>query len=241
MASCLNPTQWGRCRKCSACKDYRLRSWLLRMLLEAQLYDSDQVTFLTLTYSDDNLPGTPEAAKRQFQLWLKRLRKFFGDGTLRYVAALESGSRGSKRFHWHCILYGLRFNADNRHHIFRKWGNGFIDWKPASGGRMSYVLKYIIKGNKFLMSRRPGIGDGMIEHINKMIDGLSQVEKDKLIANQRAMHFVDLSLGIADDKKLFSITTLRQGGYYYPLHDFLKKRLRKFKASQPKGEYYGKA
>lgn len=230
MASCLNPTQWGRCRKCSACKDHRIRSWLLRMLLEAQLYEKDQVSFLTLTYKDDCLPSSEEDAKVQLQKWFKRLRKVINsEFNIRYVAALEKGTKGTRRFHWHCILFGLRFNTPNRQLLYNAWGKGFIDWKPANGGRMAYVLKYIIKGGKFLMSRRPGIGYGMIEHINKMIDGLSRAEKNKIIAKQRPTEFVDRVLGINDPKKLFGITTLRQGGYYFPLHEFLKKRLHKFK------------
>lgn len=246
MPKCSNPSYYGRCRKCDACLQTRLRSWLLRMMLEAMLYDSDRVTFLTLTYNDKNLPGDEKLSKESVQKFFKRLRKLF-DVKIRYVAALERGTQFTMRYHWHAIIYGIRFTSTNRHFIEKAWGNGFIHWKPSTPGRMSYVLKYVIKGGKFLMSRRPGIGDGMIFSLNKTLASLSKEELDKL-ALSRDMSYVinkfviknkfDPLTGTYSDREEIKIATgrdfhqkaktlqsLRVGGFYYPLHDFIKKRI----------------
>lgn len=239
---CSNPTVYGACRKCEACLNNRVRQWQLRLILEAMLYDSDQTTFLTLTYKPECLPASEDDAKDQLQKWLKRLRKNLNsESHIRYVAALEQGSNSTKRYHWHCILYGLRFTAVNKHFLSKCWGLGFIDWKPATHGRMSYVLKYVIKGGKFLMSRRPGIGAGMLEALDKMISGLSVAEVSKLRNNADRQlllkkFFISHSRitgresvahkpGGAFLKESRTVTALRVGGFYFPLHRYLKERL----------------
>lgn len=186
MAKCTNPSYFGPCRRCPACLKSRLRRWLFRMILEAQLYDPDKVTFCTFTYRSEDLPATERDAKEQMQKFLKRLRKVFNlPGNIRYVMALEKGTQATRRFHWHGIIYGLRFSGINRDILERSWSHGFIQWKPSTPGRMAYVLKYVIKGNKFLMSRNPGIGDGMIQAINETLAQLSPIEMDKLLQQDR--------------------------------------------------------
>lgn len=244
MPKCISPTAYGRCRKCEPCLATRLRSWLLRMILEAMLYDDDQVTFCTFTYAPAFLPESEDIAKHQLQKFFKRLRKSFNLSThVRYVAALEKGTQGTKRFHWHAILYGLRFTSVNKHFLSNAWGQGFIEWKPATAGRMAYVLKYVIKGGKFLMSRRPGLGAGMIYSINLSLSKLSQEERYKLAdARERsylANKFMIEKFGtenweVQKVKPIFgreylkranTIQSLRIGGFYYPLHDYIKRRL----------------
>lgn len=225
MAKCRRPTLYGRCRKCDACLETRQRAWLLRMLMEAMLYDPSEVTFLTLTYAPENLPESEVLAKRSLQLWLKRLRRELGAKSLRYVAALEKGSQATRRYHWHAILYGVRFTAVNKHVIRRSWANGFIEWKPATPARMSYVLKYVIKGGKFLMSRRPGIGEGMIESLNQMIDTLSPGERAKLDGRAELLRFCN-SYFNQHSRRSRTISALQVGKFYYPIHDYYRRRLR---------------
>lgn len=219
MAKCRKPKKYGiaeyPCLKCPECLERRQRSWLLRMLLESYQYETDEVTFLTLTYAPENLPEDADQAKRQVQLWLKRLRKEL-DIPIRYVAALEVGEQGTRRFHWHVILYGFRFTSINKQVLRDKWANGFIDWKPSTPGRMSYVLKYVIKGGKFLMSRKPGIGALMLPALQSLIDGLRPEEVSKLRGPIR-------SLFSPTEKK--TLSCLRAGGYDYPVHRYLKERL----------------
>lgn len=227
MGRCVKPTKWGRCRKCKECLQSRLRSWQFRMLLEAMLYDADQTTFLTLTYKNECLPPDEDTAKRSFQKWLKRLRKVVNsEFDVRYVAALEKGTQGTQRYHWHCILYGVRFTSFNRQLLSDSWRNGFLDWKPATPGRMAYVLKYVIKGGKFLMSRRPGLGAGMIEYLNKTIDSLKPAEIEKLNYNHDSVNYlIRRKWGLQENE--IQVNCFQIGGYHFPLHAYIKKLIRR--------------
>jgi len=77
-------------------------------MLESYLHDS--ASFVTLTYSDENLPFSedmyPILCKRDVQLWLKRLRKRFANKEIRYYLAGEYGPK-TRRPHYHVILFGL--------------------------------------------------------------------------------------------------------------------------------------
>lgn len=236
MADCVDPTKYGRCRKCQACIDNRISSWVLRLVLESFLYEKSYVTTATLTYRNDCLPGSDKEAKQQFQKFMKRLRKDLGIGVVRYFAALEKGSQTS-RYHWHVIFYGIPFNHLTREYVSKKWGHGFVRrFEPVrSPAGMRYAAKYALKDRCYLASRRPPLGDGMIDNINETIDSLSPYEKAKIIAGQDPTYFIDKQLVnamtgcvIADEGRLFTLQSLKLGGVYYPLHDFLKKRLRRF-------------
>lgn len=236
MAQCLEPTKYGRCRKCKACKENHSNSWVLRMHLESLLYSKNYVTTATLTYRNEDLPASDEEAKKQFQKFMKRLRRDLGFN-VRYFAALEKGTQ-TFRYHWHVIFFGMPFNHLSREYIKDKWGHGFVRrFEPVrSSGAMAYAAKYALKDKCYLMSRKPALGDGMIDSINKTIDQLSRSEKDKLISNQAPYHFIDKEIfntetgrTLEDKDRLFTITTLRLNGYYYPLHQYIKSRLHRFK------------
>lgn len=246
MPKCLSPSFYGRCRKCEACLKTRLRSWVFRMMLEAMLYPPNYTTFLTLTYRNSDLPGDDDQAKEQLQKFFKRVRREMmgesgkGKSGLRYVAGLEKGTKGTCRYHWHIILYGFPIGLVNKHFLAKKWTHGFIDWLPSNPRRMSYVCKYAIKGGLFLMSRRPGIGDGMIDILNKTIDGLSQEElkkvRDRSSRNYLINKYLMAKSPILEKETVVvvnpyasvarTVSGFKIGGYYFPLHDFLKKRLR---------------
>lgn len=237
MADCINPTGYGRCRKCQACIDNRISSWVLRLVLESYLYEKSFVTTATLTYRNEDLPSSDAEAKLQFQKFMKRARKELKAGEIRYFAALEKGTETS-RYHWHVIFYGIPFNRITREYISEKWGHGYVRrFEPVrSPGAMRYAAKYALKDKCYLASRRPPMGDGMIDSINQTIDSLLVTEKAKIISQQQVTYFVDKQLEnsligcvVADEGRLFTLTSLKLGGVYYPLHDFIKKRLRRFR------------
>lgn len=212
---CLNPTPWGACRKCDPCVERRIRSWVLRMKLESMSYDGRSTTYLTLTYDNDHLPSTGIEAKESLQLFFKRLRKSLGVRSIRYVSALEQGSTGTYRYHWHCILYGLSFSLSNEILLRKQWANGFIDWKLAEPGNMAYTLKYAIKGGVFLMSRRPGIGSAAIKSLNDTIRSLSVNELNALLMQKYGLRgFVNKTLG-----------HLKMGKYFYSIDRYFRDRL----------------
>lgn len=108
------------CGKCIGCRMDYSRQWADRMMLELQQHDS--AYFLTLTYDDIHVPRSvyadPETGeahtsltlrKRDFQLFMKRLRKHFPDDKLRFFACTEYGGQ-TFRPHYHVIVFGLHLN-----------------------------------------------------------------------------------------------------------------------------------
>ena len=108
------------CGKCIGCRLDYSRQWANRMMLELELHDS--AYFVTLTYDDLHVPRTMYAdpdtgealqaltlCKRDFQLWMKRLRKEYVDDNIRYFAAGEYGSQ-TARPHYHAIVFGLHLD-----------------------------------------------------------------------------------------------------------------------------------
>ena len=127
------------CGRCIGCRLDYSRKWADRLL--AELTCHDKACFITLTYSTENLPKRNEYTdpvtgevlpsprhplnKEHVQLFMKRLRKKFGNG-IRFYAVGEYGSEENTcRPHYHIILFGVDF-ADDRQFHFNK--NGFAHW-----------------------------------------------------------------------------------------------------------------
>ena len=107
------------CGKCIGCRLEYSRQWANRCMLELQYHKSSY--FVTLTYDDEHVPigyyadpSTGEAKesmtlrKRDFQLFMKRLRKQTGQD-LRFFMAGEYGSQ-TFRPHYHAIIFGLELD-----------------------------------------------------------------------------------------------------------------------------------
>jgi len=69
-------------------------------------------SFVTLTYDDDHLPDGGSLCLRDFQLFLKRLRRFAAPDRVRFFHCGEYGEKFS-RAHYHALLFGFDF-ADKR-------------------------------------------------------------------------------------------------------------------------------
>lgn len=78
------------CGQCIGCRLERSRQWALRCVHEASLYERN--SFITLTYNPQNLPKSTSLEKADFQKFMKRLRKRFGDG-IRYYHCGEYGEQ----------------------------------------------------------------------------------------------------------------------------------------------------
>lgn len=92
------------CNQCMACRLRRKREWTHRIMLEASLHPVN--CFVTLTYSDENLPEGESLEPRHIQLFWKRLRKQC-EATgrrLRYYSVGEYGD-GTLRPHYHAIVF----------------------------------------------------------------------------------------------------------------------------------------
>uniref|UniRef100_A0AAU8AUZ5 Replication initiator protein n=1 Tax=Dulem virus 151 TaxID=3145628 RepID=A0AAU8AUZ5_9VIRU len=108
------------CGQCIGCRIEYSRQWANRCMLELEYHDS--AYFITLTYDNEHIPITYYAdsetgealpagtlCKRDFQLFMKRLRKAFLDDHIRFFMCGEYGD-DTFRPHYHAIIYGLHLN-----------------------------------------------------------------------------------------------------------------------------------
>ncbi|UPW41980.1 replication initiator protein [Dipodfec virus RodF1_50] len=167
----LHPTEIP-CGKCSGCRMDYARSWADRCMLELEYHSS--AYFVTLTYNDEHLPLSgftdedtgeflPAATllKRDFQLFMKRLRKRFGEG-IRFFAAGEYGTT-TFRPHYHAILFGIKlddlalwrraidsgiqddFTYRTSPTLEKIWGNGFVCVADVTWETCAYTARYVMK------------------------------------------------------------------------------------------------
>lgn len=112
----------------------------------------DNASFVTLTYSDNNLPDNGSLVKADLQKFVKRLRKNIGDRRIKYFAAGEYGD-STNRPHYHAILFGVGLSEEDKMIVMASWP--FCDWTQPSIRKKSfgaaeadsirYVCQYIDK------------------------------------------------------------------------------------------------
>ncbi len=169
------------CGQCQGCRLERSRQWAIRCVHEAQLHK--QNSFITLTYSPENLPEDGSLCLEDWQKFAKRLRHRMGP--FRFFHCGEYGEV-NMRPHYHACIFGHDFIADRglwrndgKNDLFRSpmldsiWGLGFATVGALSFKSAAYVARYVMKkatgpmaAAKYgarrpeyvTMSRRPGIG-----------------------------------------------------------------------------------
>lgn len=130
------------CGKCYACRQNRVREWTIRLIHEYTTSFADkQIYFITLTYNNENLKD-PSLDYRDFQLFMKRLRKFYKGDKIKYMVVGEYGFK-SYRKHFHAIIFGMTKVDEND--IHNLWDKGFVNVKKADFNACHYLLKYSFK------------------------------------------------------------------------------------------------
>lgn len=191
---CLNPLVLPKvgpvpCGQCVACRLNYARQWSIRIMDEAKM--SKKSCFLTLTYDEEHLPANRSIAKREVQLFLKRLRKAVAPDKIRFFASGEYGEH-YQRPHYHLALFGIDVDSPvfvDRHYSAKRkvfyarmpvWSNGFVAVGHLTVDSANYIAGYMVKKIKgkdakdhykklgiepefALMSRRPGIGQTFLE------------------------------------------------------------------------------
>lgn len=173
------------CGQCLGCRLDWAADWALRCEKEAKLWPEN--SFITLTYNDEELPigatTRSTVSKREFQLFMKRLRKELGEG-IRYFASGEYGETND-RAHYHALLFNCSFadrmpwRVSRGHQLYRSptleklWPYGFSTIGAVNFQTANYVARYVVKKLRgslamtqyadreppfVLMSRNPGIG-----------------------------------------------------------------------------------
>lgn len=177
------------CGQCIPCRLNYARQWSIRIMDEAKM--SKKSCFLTLTYDEDHLPANRSVAKREVQLFLKRLRKAVAPDKIRFFASGEYGEH-YQRPHYHLALFGIDVDSPvfvDRHYSPKRkvfyarmpvWSNGFVAVGHLTVDSANYIAGYMVKKIKgkdakehyknlgiesefALMSRRPGIGGDFLE------------------------------------------------------------------------------
>lgn len=157
------------CGRCIGCLLDRSLSWAVRCEHEAQFHQDNW--FLTLTFSDEYLPGDFSLRSWHLQDFWKRVRNqleleadffdgpFFEAPRMKYYAAGEYGSENF-RPHYHAIVFGLPLKSlgdlsyhasSNKFTLYRStwlerlWPWGFSAVSEMSFETAAYVARYCTK------------------------------------------------------------------------------------------------
>lgn len=93
------------CGQCIGCRLRYSRNWAIRCMQESLSFENN--CFITLTYRPEKLPPGGTLVLRDFQLFMKRLRKKYGAG-IRVAYCGEYGDLKG-RPHYHALLFNLDF------------------------------------------------------------------------------------------------------------------------------------
>lgn len=145
------------CGQCIGCRLERSRQWAIRCMHEAQLHDEN--SFITLTFSPEALASRDNPMSldvRDYQLFMKRLRKRFPDKKIRFFHCGEYGEK-YYRPHYHACLFGLDFpdkelfKVVNGNRLYTScilsdlWPFGFSTIGDVTFESAAYVARYIMK------------------------------------------------------------------------------------------------
>lgn len=142
------------CGQCIGCRLERSRQWAMRCVHEASLWENN--CFLTLTYSDANLPSDGSLNKRHWQLFMKKLRKRFSGSTIRFYMCGEYGDSFSNP-HFHACIFGFDFpdkelfstkhgvNLSRSSILESLWPYGFSTIGDVNFESAAYVARYVLK------------------------------------------------------------------------------------------------
>jgi len=141
------------CNNCPACVSRKKKELRSRILFEHD-YSSTSSSFVTLTYSQENLPETNifptgNVSRADTTLFLKRFRKNYthkyGYKKIRYYLTAEYGSPlNSFRPHYHLIMFDLDpVKVENI--LKTSWTLGHTRTDPFKSAHASYVAGYTLK------------------------------------------------------------------------------------------------
>jgi len=183
------------CGQCIGCRIDRSRSWAIRCVHEAQLYDDN--CFITLTYRNEDLPWDGSLDVKHFQDFMKRLRRHFETQEIRFFHCGEYGEK-NLRPHYHACLFNIKFEdqtlfkQSNGNDIFtsntltKLWPFGFstignVTWQSAG-----YCARYIMKKLNGNAANEPGEdGTTHYENLDKETGEIIQLKKEYTTMSRR--------------------------------------------------------
>ena len=190
---------------------------------------------LTLTYNNEHLPESFEAAEHELQLYIKRLKRFARkyDLEVKYISVTGEGKR-EKRLHHHLIISG----DIPRHKMVELWqGKGYVDDKTLQFDKFGveaysrYIVEHITenraKGRKTTYHRSRNLSEP-VEHISSRRLTKRQIEymahhTDFTSAQQLYPDYEFIEPAAGKDIFLNDVN----GNYYFLLRDYKPQNLRK--------------
>lgn len=197
-------------------------------------------SFITLTYSDQNLPlnsdGSPDLAPKDLQDWLKRFRKEIEPLRVRYYAVGEYGDL-SERPHFHAAVfgwpscrlgqtdYGFARNYDGPPRcctwcrtIHDTWARGRILSGTLEVSSAQYIAGYVTKkmtkkDDARLNGRHPEFARMSLR------PGIGAKAMDNVVATFQQFNLEDREADVP--------SALRHGSRLLPLDRYLRRRMRK--------------
>lgn len=172
------------CGQCVGCRLNYSRQWAIRLIHENQMHENS--CFITLTFNQESLNkrDNPDSLQvRDFQLFMKRLRKKHPQKNIRFFHCGEYGEKNN-RPHYHALIFNHDF-SDRK--LFREknniklytsreleqlWPYGFSTIGDVTFQSSAYVARYIMKKQK---------GKNAKEHytnIDKDTGEVSQIEPE---------------------------------------------------------------
>lgn len=142
------------CGQCVGCRLERSRQWATRCMHEASLWPDN--CFVTLTYDNAHVPSDGGLHYRDFQLFMKRLRRSKPNQVIRYYMCGEYGENYG-RPHFHAILFNCSLGnlsvlqrTGSGSMLFRSpelealWPYGYSSIGEVTFESAAYVSRYIM-------------------------------------------------------------------------------------------------
>lgn len=142
------------CGQCVGCRLERSRQWAVRCVHEASQHEEN--AFITLTYGPEHLPSNHSLRPRDFNLFMKRLRKRIGT-KIRYFHCGEYGDK-EQRPHYHALIFGYDFpdktlwrETRDGHRLYMSkllddtWNMGISVIGNVTFESAAYTARYIMK------------------------------------------------------------------------------------------------
>lgn len=135
----LNNSEQVPCGQCINCRINTRRKWTGRLIAES--YGHQESTFVTLTYTEDDLPIDGNLSRRDLRNFINYFRKKYHK--YRYYAVGEYGS-AKGRAHYHLVMFGIDpYKIQDQ--VKDIWKKGRIQIDPLSPELIAYICGYVVK------------------------------------------------------------------------------------------------
>lgn len=142
------------CGRCIGCRLDRSLDWAVRCVHESKMHDFN--CFITLTFDDKHLDEHRSLKVRDFQIFMKKFRRFVHPVRIRFFHCGEYGSKFGRPHH-HACIFGYDFpdkkllkkfgdvSIYSSDILSNLWGYGFCTVGDVTFKSAAYVARYVLK------------------------------------------------------------------------------------------------